>query len=141
MSNGDRSTLQALGAELGIGTTAASKTLREFRGKCRVLVVFEELSSGKAEVQEYLIAEKQDALQRHNVAIIRVAATGVFQELRPRDDMDPDAIRSELGGPAADKFEAVLLGADGLVRMRTTQPIAVGYLLELIDKFPSAHGN
>lgn len=141
MSNGDSSILQAIGAELGIGAPAPSKTLREFRGKCRVLVVFEELSSGKAEIQEYLIAEKQVALRRHNVAIIRVAATGVFEELRPRDDMDPDAIRSELGGPAADKFEAVLLGVDGMVRLRTTQPVAVGYLLELIDKFPSASGS
>lgn len=48
----------------------------------------------------------------------------------------PDAIRAELGGPSADKFEAVLLGLDGVVQLRSSQPVAVSYLLQLIAKMP-----
>lgn len=80
------------------------------------------------------------ALRMHNVAIIRVAATGVVP--RPRDDRDPHAIRSELGGSSSeDTSEAMLLGADGMVRLRTTQPVAVGSLRRLIEKFPSTSGS
>lgn len=129
-------TLHSVGAELGIPTSAASTTLREFRGKCRVLVVFEELSSGKAEIQEYLLSDKLLALRDYNVVLIRVAAHGVFESLYPREDLDPDAIRAELGGPSADKFEAVLLGLDGVVQLRSSQPVAVSYLLQLIEEMP-----
>lgn len=129
-------TLHSVGAELGISTSAASTTLGEFRGKSRVLVVFEELSSGKAEIQEYLLADRFSALRDYSVILIRVAAHGVFESLYPREDLDPDAIRAELGGPSADKFEAVLLGLDGVVQLRSSQPVAVSYLLQLIAKMP-----
>lgn len=129
-------TISSIGAELGIATSAASTTLREFRGKSRVLVVFEELSSGKAEIQEYLLADKFSALRKHNVVLIRVAAHGVFESLYPRDDLSPDAIREELGGHEAGKFEAVLLGIDGVVQLRSSQPVAVDYLCQLLEKMP-----
>ncbi|MCV3739394.1 DUF4174 domain-containing protein [Rhizobium sp. TRM96647] len=111
---------------------------REFRGKSRVVVVFEELSSGKAEIQEYLLADKFSALRKHNVVLIRVAAHGVFESLYPRDDLSPDAIREELGGHEVEKFEAVLLGIDGVVQLRSSQPVAVDYLCQLIEKMPEA---
>ncbi len=134
-------TISSIGAELGIATSAASTTLQEFRGKARVLVVFEELSSGKGEVQEYLLADKFSALREHGVVLIRVAAHGVFESLYPREDLSADAIREELGSPVANKFEAVLLGLDGVVQLRSSQPVAVDYLCQLIEKMPPAGGN
>lgn len=134
-------TVSSIGAELGIATSAASTTLQEFRGKSRVLVVFEELSRGKAEIQEYLLADKFSALRNHNVILIRVAAHGVFESLYPREDLSADAIRAELGGHEAEKFEAVLLGLDGVVQLRSSQPVAVSYLCQLIEKMPEADGH
>lgn len=131
-------TISSIGAELGVSTSAASTTLQEFRGKHRVLVVFEELSSGKSEIQEYLLADKFAGLRNHNVILIRVAANGVFESLYEREDLSPDAIRKELGGQEPEKFEAVLLGLDGMVQLRSSQPVAVSYLCQLIEKMPTA---
>ncbi|TCL67210.1 DUF4174 domain-containing protein [Rhizobium sp. BK251] len=130
--------LKSLVREL-IGASPETKrspdSLRDFRGRCSVLAVFEDSDDERPVLQEQLLKQCGAVLERCNIAVLKIAGGGVFQLLDEPYDIDADEIRDELK-VSSDDFEVVLVDMDGTVRLRSRQPIDVHELLAMLD--PSA---
>ncbi|MBW9117318.1 DUF4174 domain-containing protein [Rhizobium cauense] len=114
--------------------TEGPPSLRSFRHKCHVLVVFGGSADQRPEEQERLLTNQQVALETHGIALLRVAGGGVFSSLETIVDISADELRSELDGPSQEEFEAVLVNKAGKVTMRSKAPVSLPYVLDLIDR-------
>jgi hypothetical protein len=52
------------------------------------------------------------------------------------ENLDAEALHRDLDGPEAGEFAAILLGKDGTVKLRVSEPIAAGELFAIIDSMP-----
>ncbi|OWW02425.1 hypothetical protein ATY81_22450 [Rhizobium sp. R72] len=129
---------EILGAPSGIMERCPS--LLSFRNKCHVLVLFEGAADDRPDMQEDFLANKHDMLQSHDIALLRVAGGGVFSSLDNPVEIDADEIRNDLDGPSPEDFEAVLVDREGAVVFRSSRPINLPYLLDLISGSPGAGG-
>ncbi|WP_431323332.1 DUF4174 domain-containing protein [Rhizobium sp. YTU87027] len=113
-------------------------SLLPFRNKYHVLVLFEGAADDRPEIQENLLANQHDTLQSYEIALLRVAGGGVFTSLDNPADIDADELRNDLHGPSPEEFEAVLVDREGAVVLRSSNPVSLPYLLDLINGCPRA---
>ncbi|CCM78170.1 DUF4174 domain-containing protein [Rhizobium mesoamericanum] len=130
---------ELVGASSGVLERCPS--LLPFRNKCHVLVLFEGASDERPEMQEDLLENQQDALRSHDIALLRVAGGGVFSSTDSPVEIDADVIRHDLNGPSPEEFEAVLVDREGAVVLRSTKPVSLPYLLDLIGAGSGAGKN
>ncbi len=115
---------------------AAAESLQQFQWKSRVLVIFADEDNSRAAGQENALLAERDGLDERDMVVLRLRAGMVFFLFGAGDGLDADAIRRDLDGPDAGEFAMVLLGKDGTVKLRATEPVASGELFAIIDGMP-----
>ncbi|KRB49270.1 hypothetical protein ASE04_19065 [Rhizobium sp. Root708] len=110
-----------------------AECLQAFRGKCRVLVLFEGASDDRPEIQEGYLTDQQEVLASNDIALLRVAGGGVFSSLETPVDISVDDLRADLNGPSPEDFEAVLVDRDGAVVFRSKAPVQLSAILSALD--------
>lgn len=121
----------------GYDGTKRGETLLPFRGKCRVLVLFEGAADERPEVQENYLANQQSVLTTNDIALLRVAGGGVFSSLDSPLDISADDLRGDLDGPSPEEFEAVLVDRDGAIVFRSAAPVQLNDVLTAIENVSS----
>jgi hypothetical protein len=124
---------------IGISTVVSERaeSLSPFRGRYRVLVLFEGATDERPEVQERYLANRHDILTANDIVLLRVAGGGVFSSFDNPLEISADDLRAELNGPSPEEFEAVLVDRDGAIIYRSPAPVEVFSLLETIRSLPA----
>lgn len=113
-------------------------SLAPFHNRCNVLVVFEGSNDDRPFRQEEELVHHEQKLAERDVTVLRIAGGGVFQHYGEPHALNADDIRKELQGPADDEFEIVLVGRDGITKLRSYAPLPVNVIIDIIDRLPSS---
>lgn len=115
---------------------AAAASLEQFQWKNRVFAIFSDTSNARAARQENQLLGDRAALGERDMVVLRVRGNEITALFGAGEDLDADKIRQDLQGPDVGEFAAVLVGKDGTVKLRVSEPIAAGELFALIDSMP-----
>lgn len=115
---------------------AAIASLEQFQWRNRVLIIFADKGNARAARQENQLLADREALQQRDMVILKIAGSRVRVLFGAGRDLDGAAISGELGDPATGEFAAFLVGKDGTVKLKVSEPIARGELLTIIDSMP-----
>jgi hypothetical protein len=115
---------------------AAAESLAQFQWKNRVFVVFADTDNARAARQENQLLANRSALDERDMVVLKVSGSGVRPLFGAGDGLDSEAIRRDLDAPEAGEFAAFLLGKDGTVKLKLSEPIANGELFAIIDSMP-----
>ncbi|WP_106796782.1 DUF4174 domain-containing protein [Rhizobium sp. H4] len=115
---------------------APIESLAAFQWKNRVFVLFADRDNSRAARQENQLLSDRAALEERDMVILKVSAGNVRPLFGAADGLDGEAIRHDLEGPEAGEFAAFLLGKDGTVKLKVSEPITNGELFAIIDSMP-----
>lgn len=115
---------------------AAAESLAQFQWKNRVFVVFADRDNSRAAWQENQLLADRSGLDERDMVVLKVSGAGVRPLFGAGDGLDGEVIRRDLDGPGAGEFAAFLLGKDGTVKLKLSEPIANGELFAIIDSMP-----
>jgi hypothetical protein len=115
---------------------AAVGSLEQFQWKNRVLVIFADKDNSRAARQESQLLSARSDLEERDMVVFKLGGSEIRLLFGAAENLDGDAIRDELGGPEAGEFAAVLIGKDGTVKLRVSEPVSNGELFAIIDSMP-----
>jgi hypothetical protein len=115
---------------------AAVGSLEQFQWKNRVLVIFADKDNSRAARQENQLLSARSDLEERDMVVFKLGGTEIRPLFGAAENLDGDAVRDELGGPEAGEFAAVLIGKDGTVKLRVSEPVSNGELFAIIDSMP-----
>ncbi|AJC78002.1 hypothetical protein IE4803_CH00756 [Rhizobium etli bv. phaseoli str. IE4803] len=115
---------------------APIESLAAFQWKNRVFILFADKDNARAARQENQLLSDRAALEERDMVILKVSAGNVRPLFGAGDGLDGEAIRRDLEGPEAGEFAAFLLGKDGTVKLKVSEPITNGELFAIIDSMP-----
>jgi len=115
---------------------AAAESLGRFQWKNRVFVIFADRDNARAARQENLLLADRSALDERDMVVLKISGSGVKPIFGASDNLDGEAIRRDLNAPEVGEFAAFLLGKDGTVKLKLSEPIASGELFAIIDSMP-----
>jgi hypothetical protein len=132
--------LTALAIALSIAATPVmAAPLAQFQWDKRLLVLFAETDAGDYRQQVDLLNQAQDGIAERDMVVLAVQNGEVQAVFGSATELDAQSIRASLrqdeGG-----FEAVLIGRDGGVKRRWSQPVSVDELFAIIDAMPMRAG-
>ncbi|TAV47113.1 DUF4174 domain-containing protein [Rhizobium leguminosarum] len=107
---------------------APIESLAQFQWKNRVFVVFADRDNSRAARQENQLLADRSALDERDLVVLKVSGAG--------DGLDGEAIRRDLEAPEVGEFAAFLVGKDGTVKLKISEPITDGELFAIIDSMP-----
>ncbi|MDF0695227.1 DUF4174 domain-containing protein [Rhizobium sp. MC63] len=115
---------------------APIKSLAAFQWKNRVFILFADRDNARAARQENQLLSDRAALDERDIVVLKVSAGNVRPLFGAANGLDGEAIRHDLDGPEAGEFAAFLLGKDGTVKLKVSEPITSGELFAIIDSMP-----
>ncbi|SEH49334.1 protein of unknown function [Rhizobium tibeticum] len=115
---------------------SAIASLEQFQWRNRVLVVFADEKNARAARQENQLLANRDALQERDIVILKIAGGSVRVLFGAGENLDAAAIAGEVGDPTVGEFAAFLVGKDGTVKLKVSEPITRGELFAIIDGMP-----
>ncbi|ULR43443.1 DUF4174 domain-containing protein [Rhizobium sp. K102] len=115
---------------------APVESLAAFQWKNRVFILFADKDNARAARQENQLLSDRAALEERDMVILKVSAGNVRPLFGAADGLDGEAIRHDLEGSEAGEFAAFLLGKDGTVKLKVSEPISNGELFAIIDSMP-----
>ncbi|ANL45514.1 hypothetical protein AMC87_CH00784 [Rhizobium phaseoli] len=115
---------------------APIESLAAFQWKNRVFVLFADRDNARAARQENQLLADRSALDERDMVVLKVSGSKVRALFGAADGLDGEAIRHDLEGPEAGEFAAFLLGKDGTVKLKLSEPITNGELFAIIDSMP-----
>ncbi|WP_064710811.1 DUF4174 domain-containing protein [Rhizobium bangladeshense] len=115
---------------------APIESLAAFQWKNRVFILFADKDNARAARQENQLLSDRSALDQRDMVVLKVSAGAVRALFGAADDLDGEAIRRDLEAPEAGEFAAFLLGKDGTVKLKVSEPITSGELFAIIDSMP-----
>ncbi|MGO6971167.1 DUF4174 domain-containing protein [Rhizobium leguminosarum] len=115
---------------------APVESLAEFQWKNRVFILFADRDNSRATRQENQLLANRSALDERDLVVLKVSGAGVRPLFGAADDLDGEAIRRDLEAPEVGEFAAFLLGKDGTVKLKASEPITDGELFAIIDSMP-----
>ncbi|UVD57445.1 DUF4174 domain-containing protein [Rhizobium sp. Pop5] len=113
-----------------------AKSLAAFQWKNRVFILFADKENARAARQENQLLADRNALDERDMVVLKVAGKNVRSLFGAADGLDGEAIRRDMEAPEAGEFVAFLLGKDGTVKLKASEPIASGELFAIIDSMP-----
>jgi hypothetical protein len=130
--------LTLLASALGLATSAhaAPDDLGRYQWKSRVLVIFSAASSPQFDKQRQVIAAQQPALADRDLVVLVVDGKTVSPLFGNADGLRAEAVRADVEGPSGKSFQVVLVGKDGLVKLRQNSAVSGPQLFGLIDAMP-----
>jgi len=115
---------------------AAIASLEQFQWKERVLVIFADKDNSRTSRQENQLLAERDALAERDMVVLKISGGTVKPVFGAGAGLDPTAIRRELDAPEEGEFAAALVGKDGTVKLKVSEPISNGELFAIIDSMP-----
>ncbi|MBB2823198.1 UNVERIFIED_ORG: hypothetical protein GGD59_006504 [Rhizobium esperanzae] len=115
---------------------APIESLAAFQWKNRVFILFADGDNARSARQENQLLADRSALDERDMVVLKVSAGNVRTLFGAADGLDGEAIRHDLEGPEAGEFAAFLLGKDGTVKLKLSEPITNGELFAIIDSMP-----
>ncbi|ANL26644.1 hypothetical protein AMC90_CH00773 [Rhizobium phaseoli] len=115
---------------------APIESLAAFQWKNRVFVLFADRDNARAARQENQLLADRSALGERDMVVLKVSGSKVRALFGAADGLDGEAICHDLEGPEAGEFAAFLLGKDGTVKLKLSEPITNGELFAIIDSMP-----
>ncbi|MBB4234854.1 DUF4174 domain-containing protein [Rhizobium esperanzae] len=115
---------------------APVESLAAFQWKNRVFVLFADRDNARAARQENQLLAHRAGLDERDMVVLKVSGGSVRPLFGAADALDGEAIRRELEAPEAGEFAAFLVGKDGTVKLKVSEPIANGELFAIIDSMP-----
>ena len=101
---------------------APIESLAAFQWKNRVFVLFADRDNARAARQENQLLADRSALDERDMVVLKVSGSKVRALFGAADGLDGEAIRHDLEGPEAGEFAAFLLGKDGTVKLKLSEP-------------------
>ncbi|WP_434729820.1 DUF4174 domain-containing protein [Rhizobium binae] len=111
-------------------------SLAAFQWKNRVFILFADRDNARAARQENQLLADRSALDERDMVVLKVSGGKVRALFGAADSLDGEAIRHDLEGPEAGEFAGYLLGKDGTVKLKLSEPITNGELFAIIDSMP-----
>lgn len=116
---------------------AAVASLEQFQWKNRVFVVIADRDNSRAARQENQLLADRAALEERDMVVLRLAGSSIKPLFGSGGDgLNGEALRQELDAPDTGEFAAFLLGKDGTVKLKASEPISAGELFAIIDSMP-----
>lgn len=131
--------LKSLTAEvfgMDIDPQHGGESLVEFEWRYRVLVIFPGEDRSRAVRQINMLLADAVGLGERDVIVLEVDRDDVNVLFGPQHDLNPYAIRYDLD-VADGAFALLLVGKDGLVKLRSEAAVPVSTIFELIDQPPT----
>lgn len=115
---------------------AAVASLEQFQWKNRVFIVIADRDNSRASRQENQLLADRDALQDRDMVILKIVGGSVRELFGAGEKLDAAAIARDLGDPTAGEFAAFLVGKDGTVKLKVSEPVTSAELFAIIDSMP-----
>jgi hypothetical protein len=123
-----------------MGTTAHEpilpQCLKQFKGCKRVLLIFADAQDDHAMVQDELLRKVHLRLIEDDIEVFSIAGGGVFPLFEDLYDLDADDIRECLQGPQTGEFGVILIGRDGSVKLRSSEPLPPEDIFKAAETLP-----
>lgn len=113
-----------------------AESLAAFQWKNRVFILFADKDNARAARQENQLLADRAGLDERDMVVLKVSGDSVRPLFGAADGLDGEAIRRDLEAPEVGEFAAFLLGKDGTVKLKASEPIASGELFAIIDSMP-----
>ncbi|EJC82641.1 hypothetical protein Rleg4DRAFT_4359 [Rhizobium leguminosarum bv. trifolii WSM2297] len=115
---------------------APVESLAAFQWKNRVFVLFADKDNARAARQENQLLADRSALDERDMVVLKVSGVGVRPLFGAADGLDSEAIRRDLEVPDVGELAAFLVGKDGTVKLKVSEPITNGELFAIVDSMP-----
>ncbi|MBX5043619.1 DUF4174 domain-containing protein [Rhizobium lentis] len=115
---------------------APTESLAAFQWRNRVFVVFADRDNSRAARQENQLLADRQALDERDLVVLKISGAGVRPLFGAADGLDGEAIRRDLEALEIGEFAAFLIGKDGTVKLKVSEPITNGELFAIIDSMP-----
>ncbi len=109
----------------GVHEAGLPRSLEQFLGQKNVLIVFADAEDDRPIIQDELLRKSQMRLIEEDIEVFTIAGGGAFSLFEDGHDLDADDVRDELRGPLSGEFGLVLVGTDGKVKLRSSEPMSV----------------
>lgn len=120
---------------MGVDPQHGGASLVDFEWRYRVLVIFPG-EDGRAVRQADMLLADTEGLRERDLIVLEVGRDDVKVLFGPQHDLNPYAIRYDLD-VADGAFALLLVGKDGLVKLRSEDVVPVSTIFELIDQAPT----
>ncbi|CAN7598179.1 DUF4174 domain-containing protein [Pararhizobium sp. LjRoot235] len=121
---------------MGVDPQHGGESLVDFEWRYRVLVIFPGEDRGRAMRQANMLLADTGELGKRDLIVLEVDRDDVKVLFGPQHDLNAYAIRYDLD-VADDAFALLLVGKDGLVKLRSEDVVPVSTIFELIDQAPT----
>ncbi|ANM15731.1 hypothetical protein AMK06_CH00792 [Rhizobium sp. N541] len=115
---------------------APVESLAPFQWKNRVFIVFADKDNARAARQENQLLADRSALDERDLVVLKISGAAVRPLFGAADGLDGEAIRRDLEASEIGEFAAFLVGKDGTVKLKVSEPITDGELFAIIDSMP-----
>ena len=115
---------------------AAIESLSQFQWKNRVLVISSDSDNSRAARQENQLLADRPALEERDMIVLKVSGNAVRAVFGSAEPVDAGALRDVLDAPDTGTFHAALIGKDGTVKLKVSEPVSNGELFAIIDSMP-----
>ncbi|MGV2102567.1 DUF4174 domain-containing protein [Rhizobium sp. 21-4511-3d] len=115
---------------------AAIASLEQFQWKNRVFVIFSDRDNSRAARQENQLLADRPALDERDMIVLKIGGNSVKPVFGSAEPIAAEALRTELDAPDAGDFHAALIGKDGTVKLKVSEPVSNGELFAIIDSMP-----
>lgn len=115
---------------------AAIASLEQFQWKNRVFIIVADRDNSRAARQENQLLADRAALEERDMVILKLAGSSIKLLFGSGGALDGEALRKELDAPDTGEFAAFLLGKDGTVKLKASEPVTSGELFAIIDSMP-----
>ena len=121
---------------LGGAAMAAARPLERWRWQSRLVVVLaERLDDPLLEAQLRLLQDASDGLLERDMVVVTAAGDVVTIDGREAADVTVESLRAAYAAPGSGS-QVLLIGKDGGVKLRSTEPVSTEELFALIDSMP-----
>lgn len=129
-------TLLGIAFGLASAAQAAPNDLSRYQWKNRVLVIFSDPTSTEFKKQSQVILAQKSALADRDLVVMAIDGKTIVPLFGNVDGLQADAVRADVKAPAGNSFHVLLVGKDGLVKLRRDTAVSGPELFGLIDSMP-----
>ncbi|OWV72008.1 hypothetical protein ATY77_10760 [Rhizobium sp. R634] len=112
------------------------ESLAAFQWKNRVFILFSDRDNARAARQENQLLADRSALDERDMVVLKVSGDTVRSLFGAAEALDGQALRRDLEASEPGEFAAFLVGKDGTVKLKVSEPITSGELFAVIDSMP-----
>ncbi|EJZ19582.1 DUF4174 domain-containing protein [Rhizobium sp. Pop5] len=112
------------------------RSLEQFRDSKRVLIIFADAQDDRPLIQDEWLRKAQMRLIEEDIEVFSIAGGGAFALFDDDWELDADDVRERLQGPPSGEFGLILIGRDGTVKLRSSEPRTAEEIFEALESLP-----